>query len=272
MDVGRLSNGAINDVFSIVEKCLKVHTLSGFSQDILDRTHFLLGQEMTACGTVKVANKKVLSTLNRGYPPDFLSAIVDTDGCCQSPLFDGWIQTQVPQVFESRASNSLTADEAGLYRRFELSTVLSSGLLDMEGRYASYFGFAQLQDGVGSYQLNLSDLLIPHLHVAYSRIIHRHGDSTAKPDHRTLIATSPKPNRSNGDSERFKKRSNPLSAREHEVLQWLFGGKSNWDIGMILSISEFTVKNHVQSILRKLNANGRQHAVAKALEAGLIQL
>jgi DNA-binding CsgD family transcriptional regulator len=103
-------------------------------------------------------------------------------------------------------------------------------------------------------------------------MIHRHGDLSATPGHRSPIATLFKSNQSTGDNSGLKKRSNPLSVREHEVLQWLLGGKSNWDIGMILSISEFTVKNHVQSILRKLNANGRQHAVAKALEAGLIQL
>lgn len=100
MDVGVRNNSAMNDVFTIVEKCLKVRTLSSFSQDILDRTHFLLGQEMTACGIVEITTNKVLSTLNAGFSPDFLKAIVDADGCCQSPLFNRWIQRQVPQVFE----------------------------------------------------------------------------------------------------------------------------------------------------------------------------
>ena len=64
----------------------------------------------------------------------------------------------------------------------------------------------------------------------------------------------------------------PLSNREIEVLKWLFQGKSNWDMGAILNISENTVKNHVQNIIKKLNANNRQHAVAKALEMRVIQL
>ena len=61
-----------------------------------------------------------------------------------------------------------------------------------------------------------------------------------------------------------------LSAREKEVLRWLCDGKSNWEIGRILGLSPYTVKNHVSNILKKLGANNRRHAVIKAIELGLI--
>jgi len=62
----------------------------------------------------------------------------------------------------------------------------------------------------------------------------------------------------------------PLSARETEVLHWLCNGKSNWEIGQILDLSQYTVKNHVSRILKKLEVNNRQHAAVKGAELGLV--
>lgn len=62
----------------------------------------------------------------------------------------------------------------------------------------------------------------------------------------------------------------PLSERETEVLSWAMAGKTNWEISMILSISERTVKFHVQNVMTKLEASSRAHAVAIALGQGLI--
>ena len=63
-----------------------------------------------------------------------------------------------------------------------------------------------------------------------------------------------------------------LSNREKEVIQWMCRGKTNWEIGQLMNISEYTVKNHVSKILKKIEASNRQHAVAKALEMGLVSL
>ena len=61
-----------------------------------------------------------------------------------------------------------------------------------------------------------------------------------------------------------------LSARELGVLQQIAAGKSNKQVGEQLFISEGTVKNHVKSILSKLEANDRTHAVMLALDRGII--
>ena len=54
-----------------------------------------------------------------------------------------------------------------------------------------------------------------------------------------------------------------LSEREHEILHWVKTGKTNFEIGMILSISPNTVKNHLKRIFLKLDVSCRAHAVAK---------
>jgi transcriptional regulator EpsA len=54
-----------------------------------------------------------------------------------------------------------------------------------------------------------------------------------------------------------------LSGREMEIMSWVRAGKTNHEIGMILDISAFTVKNHLQRIFRKINVTNRAQAVSK---------
>lgn len=63
-----------------------------------------------------------------------------------------------------------------------------------------------------------------------------------------------------------------LSEREVEVLQCAAAGNANKRIAQQLAISEETVKAHMRSILAKLDANDRTHAVTIALKRGMIQL
>jgi transcriptional regulator EpsA len=60
-----------------------------------------------------------------------------------------------------------------------------------------------------------------------------------------------------------------VSARESEILDCLYRGKSNLDIAATLGISHFTVKNHVQRIFRKIGVSNRTHAAAKYSQAVL---
>lgn len=66
--------------------------------------------------------------------------------------------------------------------------------------------------------------------------------------------------------------SEPLSQREIEVLRELAEGHRNRDIGIHLSISEDTVKGHVQRIMEKLGAKDRTQAVAMGIRRGIIHL
>lgn len=63
-----------------------------------------------------------------------------------------------------------------------------------------------------------------------------------------------------------------LTDREMQVLRGVASGKSNKLIAVELDISEGTVKTHMKSILPKLNANDRTHAVTIALKRGILDL
>jgi DNA-binding NarL/FixJ family response regulator len=61
-----------------------------------------------------------------------------------------------------------------------------------------------------------------------------------------------------------------LSQREIEVLREVSAGRANKQVAAKLRLSEETVKTHMRSILAKLNAQDRTHAVMIALRRGII--
>jgi DNA-binding NarL/FixJ family response regulator len=63
-----------------------------------------------------------------------------------------------------------------------------------------------------------------------------------------------------------------LTEREVEVLKRVAAGKSNKLIAAELAISESTIKAHMKSILPKLDASGRTHAVMIALKRGILDV
>src|ERR1700752_1882587 len=63
-----------------------------------------------------------------------------------------------------------------------------------------------------------------------------------------------------------------LTPREVDVLRLVARGNANKAIGAQLSLTEETVKSHIRSILAKLGANDRTHAVAIGLKRGIIEL
>ena len=64
----------------------------------------------------------------------------------------------------------------------------------------------------------------------------------------------------------------PLSHREMEILRYVAEGNANKRIASTLNISEQTIKNHITSIMRKLNANDRTHAVVLAIRNGWLNV
>ncbi len=83
----------------------------------------------------------------------------------------------------------------------------------------------------------------PHVHEAYKRILQL----------QCADATSP-----------------VLSPREREVLIWTQQGKTYWEIGCILGISQRTVKYHFSRIKQKLDVVNASHAIAKAMRLGIV--
>jgi len=109
------------------------------------------------------------------------------------------------------------------------------------------------------------ELVLPHLHSTWQRTaateleLDGHGPAPALQPVRRREAVPP-----------VARQSAVVTVREQQILRWVREGLSNQEIAEVLAISPLTVKNHVQKILRKLNAGNRAQAVALALARHLI--
>jgi two-component system NarL family response regulator len=63
-----------------------------------------------------------------------------------------------------------------------------------------------------------------------------------------------------------------LTARELEILKILAKGPTNKEIAQVLGISDNTVRNHVNSIIEKLEVSDRTEAATTAIQRGLISV
>ena len=67
-----------------------------------------------------------------------------------------------------------------------------------------------------------------------------------------------------------KKRPESLTSREQEILELIWAGFKNKEIGQRLKISVKTVGNHIERIYSKLGVSNRAAAAMRAMEYGLV--
>jgi DNA-binding NarL/FixJ family response regulator len=85
------------------------------------------------------------------------------------------------------------------------------------------------------------------------------------------VQTTMEKRKDKGEATAKEHREMPLTNRERQVLRHIALGLSNKEIGVSLSISVETVKEHVQNILRKLNVPDRTAAAVWAVKVGLVE-
>jgi transcriptional regulator EpsA len=136
-------------------------------------------------------------------------------------------------------------------RRHGVDCIAAHGAFDFSGTAGAYFAFLRVPEPVSPRLRYMLEVFVPYLRMALIRVVDSEVGAGAG------RAAAPKA---------------LLSSREIEVLQLMHEGMTNHAIGQQLEISPLTVKNHVQKILRKLNASNRTAAAAKAQEYRLLDL
>ncbi len=63
-----------------------------------------------------------------------------------------------------------------------------------------------------------------------------------------------------------------LTAREHDCLYWAAQGKTSWEMGRILGITERTANFHIANLCDKLGVRTRQAAITAAIQRDLLDL
>ena len=61
-----------------------------------------------------------------------------------------------------------------------------------------------------------------------------------------------------------------MTQRELDVVRWSAEGKTDYEIGIILSIAESTVRSHIRSAISKYGVTNKTALVAEALRSGVI--
>jgi transcriptional regulator EpsA len=130
----------------------------------------------------------------------------------------------------------------------ELRNVAAHGMRSIAGRVATYFSFSRVGCEFGPRLYHTLTLLVPYLHDALTRVML---------EERRVAA-------------RVVRADCSVTDREAEILRWIRDGKTNDDIAKILSVSPYTIKNHIQKILRKMGVENRSHAVARAISLGIL--
>lgn len=134
-------------------------------------------------------------------------------------------------------------------RRNELKNAASHGVHGLDGQVQGFFTFARVNVDLDERLGLILELLTPCLYATYTRMLREEGRAIAG---RTRILPV-------------------LSEREVEVLRWVALGKTNAEIGEILEVSQYTIKNHVQNTIRKFGVRTRGQAVARAVTLRLLK-
>jgi DNA-binding CsgD family transcriptional regulator len=126
-----------------------------------------------------------------------------------------------------------------------VKTCMSVGIRGDKGR-CTYLAFSNFDLENQAKLRMIMDLLGSHLHLAYLRCV--------------------------GAGKHLPLKVIDLTKKEAEVVKWLCEGKTNWEISIILHMSERTVRFHLDNLYRKLGVQSRFSVVARYQwsEAGLL--
>jgi transcriptional regulator EpsA len=148
----------------------------------------------------------------------------------------------------------------------QMHSALVQGIKDERSRIDCLYVALSANGGGDAQALGAMQMLLPYIDAALRQVAHLPGQYPPLPElwqeHEALMSEAPLP----VGEEMFG-----LSSRELEIMRWVRGGKTNQEIGTILDISAFTVKNHLQRIFRKLDVLNRAQAVAKLERVGLVR-
>lgn len=238
-----------------LEHSLRVHAKHHFFSWTQGLLQSLVRHELLVCA---LRNSSAMSFNAESFstapaePPRF-NELFRRDPAILPGLVSAWEENR-HQPLVCTASSASPAGGAALWRelsRMGADMLVGHGTHDATSRVTSFFLFACRSGSTSDKHPYLVQLAVPYLHTAWMRTqLNRSPDA---PGARTSEA-------------------HILTARETEILKWVYHGKSNYEIGVILTISPLTVKNHVQKILRKLNVQNRTQAVGKAIELRVLSM
>ncbi|MEQ9728142.1 helix-turn-helix transcriptional regulator [Pseudomonas sp. WHRI 8822A] len=204
-----------------------------------------------ACGHVKAHRVFIKHLISAdAVSESYLQDIVGPDGMIPPLCLDPIEHCGLPK-FTSVSALDSDIDQiwAGIFRRYGIRNLAWMILPCLHRNAFSAYFFQNLPASVIQECKVRMALLTPYVHIALNRTLGA----------RRLLQHS-------GGKGRAQCLA-LLSAREIEIARWVARGKTNWEIGQILHISDKTVKTHMQNIFSKLQATSRAQIAALFADA-----
>ena len=187
------------------------------------------------------------NVVNASYPDEWLYMYWKNGFAEVDPVFKSALQSPSTQHWRDIYQNMSSEKEQEFIataRGFGLCDGITTGSVDQACGLATFCSFASEEALDGKRLVPIVEYLGYHIHMA-------------------LLRATPK---SALQTDRCIKE---LSSREVTILNWMKNGKTNWEIGKILGVTERTIRFHIESIFSKLEVTSRSQAVATAIEHGL---
>jgi transcriptional regulator EpsA len=263
-DVLLLSPQQAEAIVRVVEAAPHVRRRHQFFVWTQSQLQALLPHEFLACAAYERRQRDLVfeAFQNVVLAPEAVALLTHAEGPLLRALVAAWVGGRGrAQLLEPARMGGALHGEAGVLRSCGIETLLVHGVSRPERpvELESFFVFASRGRTAGAQSLAHLELLLPHLHNIWQRVM-------AAEREMTPTAALPKALRRGANSDSPK----GVTLRERQILLCVREGKSNLQIGEVLNISPLTVKNHVQKILRKLGASNRAQAVAEAIAMGLL--
>lgn len=281
---GLLTTAQVEGIVRAAATALEVRRRYQFFVWSQSNLQALLPHHLAVCGAYIRQRRELQFEVfnNVAVPPEVLDGLTDARSALMQQLQGRWIDQRgrpVRVAVDSLAGLSVVALRDallaagyvellvhGVSRPQRPSELESFFVLASIGRNSGQnTDHSAVHNGghsAGPAQTTMLELLMPHLHSTWLRVLAMERELNETP--------RPLTPRSGSHSISGAVPGSAVTERERQILSWLREGMSNQQIGEVLGISPLTVKNHVQKILRKLDAANRAQAVARAMSMNLL--
>ena len=176
---------------------------------------------------------------------DCLHDVIDSDGMVPPVSIDLMEHCGRPKLtLPHRLEGSVDRVWADIFTRHQIDNVAWIVLPGLHRNTFTTYFFINTPLAIAHECKLRMTLLAPYLHIALNRVL------------------GAKRLRRHEEVNRGTRFISILSSREAEIAHWVARGKTNWEIGQILGISDKTVKTHMQNIFSKLKASSRAQIAA----------
>jgi transcriptional regulator EpsA len=231
----------------VFESSLQVKNQPGFFLWSQGALQMIMPHEILICG-VKNGGTRSYQVRRfsscRYFKDEHFEAVCDPHDGLVARSVSQWLRTGEPCFLMP----GLDVDTDRMLEESELKNLVLHGVWGADADVSGYFCFSRTAMKQDPRSIRILEVMIPILYVTFLRVL--------SSDYKT-----------DNDGLRI---NNLVTRREIEILGWIKEGKTSADIAEILKLSPFTVKNHVQNILKKLGARSRSHAVAQAINLGFL--